>query len=466
MELKITRLPSKHIHTAIHRPIPNHRLPKPNLDQKAQDNRDKANRLRNEQLGLLPVPRSRHVTDDSVLQDFDLSSINELAPPQLPSISQPRRVSPELYADIKKLSPETQAQLKTIPTKYSKTPHQAVSNLIGRIPMGLALNANSISVYASYLLTFFSWYEYSQGVKITRNTRFTPYIIYTFAKSLILCEYNDPLIYYNCVVKAMSQTTTADGRRTLESDFLTQLDITQHRESLDNYRRKYAPDQAALLSPSLLLNGHVSLENGALLLLWLYGALRLSSIDGMTAPQPKLYGSTTVGLTFSVLHFKGSLANTETVTIYCNCVDPHLNPLELCPLHSTAYSYKRISFPVSRAAAEAAIAEAGVQSHSPRVTLAAIIYRARANHPELKENLHQDHINSRFYWKGSQQTMFAYYSRNHQNLTDGWPINSITRAATFEAFSPEGQPLKNKKKCASALPGNYIEVIQASDTTF
>ena len=318
------------------------RLPQPILNDKARDNRSLANRELNNVLGLVPLDRldvTSGAVDDIVSFQLPLED-HEYHNPPLPYISSASRVSPKLYSQLRKLPPRAQQKLKSVKTPYNKTPHQAIQSTISSIPLGLAINPNTISVYSSYFLTFLSWWEWKHNTPSSPEQTYTVDAAFNFCTDLIKAEYNDPLVYYNVVLSVLSQARTPKGRRYLEADFLVQLDINNHRQTLQNYKRKYQPHQAALVPATLFTHYHLSFPHGALLLLWTYIAARISSIEGLDFQFSQTFDNHESAAFFRVTHLKGSLSNTHLASVYCNCLTYAQGDL-LCCLHSPRYSMTR-----------------------------------------------------------------------------------------------------------------------------
>ena len=323
------------------------RLPRPDLRDKAKDNRLVHSKKVNDLLGLLPLDRLNvtHGALDEIVM-FDLPSsitpnigtraLPTASNPPLPVISATRFIPSGLYNEIKKLPEEVQKKLKTIKTKYTPSPHQAVCSTVASIPLGFALAPTTISVYSSYFLTFLSWWEWQYQSPSTAETTYTTTAVFDFCRDLVRAEYNDPLIYFNVILSILAQSRTPQGRRYLEADFVTQLDIESHRKTLHNYKRKYRPDQAPLISKSLFADHKLTPADGALLLLWVYTATRISSIDGLQYIASDYENGIESTAHFKVVHMKGSLSNAHRVSLFCNCLDFGAGDL-LCSLHSRWY---------------------------------------------------------------------------------------------------------------------------------
>ena len=311
------------------------RLPKPDLRARARDNRLASTRQLNSDLGLIPRQRASLTTT----APYDIINFQlPLAPqqqsgPTLPEITAFADVPSSLHQKIRELPPHVQCRLKSIRTRFSVKPHQAITDTILSIPLGFAIGKDTVSVYASYFITFISWWEWKFAQPSQVEQQYTIDSIFQFTKDLILAEYNDPLVYFNTIISILSQCRTPKGLRYLACDYLIQFDIETHRRTLKNYQRRFEPSQAPLISKSIFTHFRLSNTDAAVLLLWVYTACRISSIEGMVHAHSDFDNGTEITAHFSVQHLKGSLSNTHQVSVYCNCVTTGGADL-LCCLHS------------------------------------------------------------------------------------------------------------------------------------
>jgi len=174
----------------------------------------------------------------------------------------------------------------------------------------------------------------------------------------------------------------------------------------------------------LLTSGLIPDKDVAFLLVWLYAAVRISSIDGFTLDkiehgehpnQTRLIGRMNL--------LKGKHGNSYLVTIGCGCPDDTVN--QLCPIHSARFSYKKLDFPLSQAEAQRIVTDANISAHSPRVTVTALLDQAMKTNPSLAKILHFKWINAHFFWNCKTAQMFEYYARNSQRILHELPTISI-----------------------------------------
>ena len=449
-----------------YRPAKN-RLPAVQDQVKSKDNRSLAAKIFNHSHGIIPLQTKKGSHCDSII-DFAYPQHEPTV--VLPTFAAPHKsLSPAMTNAIKALPAHVQKQLITVPTKYTTTAHQAVQNTIKQLPMAIALAPSTIPVYASYFMSFLSWTEAVLGLPTTPSQRHSANTIFAFCRDLIAAEYNDPVIYYNTVLAILLQSQTPAGERLLILDAATSLDVESHRSSLDRYKRKYMPDQAPILTKRTFQTATIAPKQVAMLLVWIYTASRISSMESMTILHTHRNQNGIIQkIVFHVTHLKGSLSNTETTELYCNCPVFPESPLGhlYCPLHSPAYAVTILVFPIPRSELLAAAAAAKIMPHSPRVTAAVAIRALKECSPYHAFTMHLPWINALFYWKGEADTMFEYYSRGFQKLLKlaefeplALPMNAFIRHCAENGWTPDGAKIRNTVKKSVALPGHMMEIL-------
>ena len=445
----------------------NAKLPTLKLNAKAQDNRLRVTKTQNMQLQLLPDTGAMScMGQDSV--------INFICAAEQPANSNTRGNSsktgmqplaalpPACQAEVKALPKEVQARLATVHTPHHKSVHQLMMDKVSSLPMGLALSKGTIRTYASYVLSFLSWFEWYRNTKVALDTRYPLFDVFCFAKHLIKAEYNSPLTYYNVVVHTLSQSYRNDGQRLLITDHLAQTDLESHRATLERYVRKYAPDQAPLIYQQTIMSPSVTQQSTAVLLLWVFLAARYSSMQGLCYLKSYSADGLETSAVFTASHLKGSASDVHEMTVYCNCLVPGAQGSQFCALHSSFFSYHRISFPVLKHVLDDAIKQAGVLSHSPRVTAAVLIKNAQITCDAYNTSFHQIWINNFFYWAGKQDTMFKYYTRSHAKISahPALPMHALFRACKMEGWNNE-VIVNTLKKTTVAAPHHMMEILQS-----
>ena len=442
------------------------RLPLVSDHVKSKDNRTTTAKTLNHAHGLVPLQTKKGAPDAII--DFDYSQYD--AAVVLPNFATSHKhVSPAMANAIKALPAHVQKQLKTVPTKYTTTAHQAVQNVIKQLPMAIALAPSTIPVYASYFMSFLSWTEAVLGLPTSPSQRHSANTIFAFCRDLIAAEYNDPVVYYNTVLAILLQSQTPAGERLLILDAATSLDVESHRSSLDRYKRKYMPDQAPIMTKRTLQIAALTHKQVAMLLVWLYTASRISAMESMTILHVLRNQQGIIQkVVFHVTHLKGSLSNTETANLYCNCPSFPLTPNGhlLCPLHSAVYSFTILVFPIPRSELIAATTAAKIMPHSPRVSAAVAIRALKECSPHHAFTMHLPWINAIFYWKGEADTMFEYYSRGYQKLLKiaefeplALPMNAFIRHCAENGWTTDGVKIRNTVQKSVALPGHMLEIL-------
>ena len=437
---------------------------------KTKDNRTSEAKDINITKGLLPM-RTRSAIHADALISFTFHTTNTVVPAHT---TLPSRPSVKLKKALKDIPPLVQARLKSVRTKYSLSNNKLIANAIQQLPTGIAQSSDTCSVYASYFLTFLSFYEYMHCLKVSQNCRYSPRDIFQFCQHLIAAEYSNPLIYYNVVVMVLLQSQTPTGERGLIVDGVTALDISAHRESLHRYQRKFSPDQAPIITQHTILSSSATRAQVALILVWMSCAARLSSVEGLEfVDTQRQDNGVAISATVSMVHLKGSLSSSTIMKIFCNCKNfplPGYAGDIFCPLHSGLYNLSNIPTPVSRQFAYNTINALGVQTHSPRVTTALTIFHMRENSQIAFTQFHISYINYLFAWSGSQDTMYKYYTRMPAKFIDACsggryalPAHALARACQHDGWIGDTK-VANIYQPAAPIPAHVIELLESPDT--
>ena len=419
-------------------------------NNKAKDNRLAKCKIQNAVSGLVPNQKtaSRIVAADNI-QHFELPAFTAIIPRVDPTPISTEQS--QAIAHLSKLPLYIKQHISTKPPSSK----QAMVEHLAKLPVAVNLSNSSLNAYASHVILFMNWFE---AVYYTpnQNTQFTVQHIFLWTQHLVEAEYSQPLVYYNSVVNVLSQSYTPAGQRSLSIDPITTFDLEQHRNALVRHTRAFEPSQAPVVYPSLLTSGKLPDQDVAFILIWIYAAIRISSIDTLhiTEESPSR-------ITLRMKLLKGKQGNSYLVPICCGCSDEQTSIF--CPLHSARYSYKKLVFPLLQSTAKQIVQNAGLSSHSPRVTAAALIDQAMKTEPVAKYILHPKWINSHFIWNGQTSQMFEYYARNSQRILHEMPpipVLPFIRACMHYGWK-ENKKVSNQQTFNVTAPPHIIEIINS-----